>query len=178
MRLSSLPILSLTILTLGVTGCRPTPYEVATVVQWKSTKPDGRRCYHRCRSMWHGCRSQCGGSTHVSLGVGFGGGAMGVGRSSGSSGCRHHCEGARIDCLRGCDGLEEHVMHVRYCPDGPGRCEAVNPDSPTMRLAEYCRGADGRLQPCGAPPPPPPRGSTPPTGSPPPVPTGSPPGTP
>jgi hypothetical protein len=133
--------------TLGLClGCRPAPFAVATVVSWRPTKAEGRRCYHGCQSDWHACAASCGGgSTTVVVGVG----PVAFGQTRSSAGCRHHCRHARTDCLRSCEGLEERVTEVRFCPHGPGHCEEPDPRSPKLQLPLYCRDRDGRLHPCG-----------------------------
>lgn len=126
-------------------GCRPRPFAVATIISYNPTKPEGRRCYHHCQSSWHHCAASCGSSsTSVVIGVG----PVAFGSSSSPEGCRHHCGRARTDCLRGCDGLEEVVTQVRFCPDSPSACEEPDPRSPKLQLPLYCQGADGQLHPC------------------------------
>jgi len=148
-------ILSACVLALvAFAGCRPHPYAVTTVVRWIPKSDDGRRCYLDCRSRWHACRSHCGGSTSVAIGMGFGGSSVAVGQTSGARGCHHHCQLAWSDCLRSCRDLQRTATRVRFCPPGPGRCQPTDPGDPAMTLPEYCRGPGGYLRPCAPPPPP------------------------
>jgi hypothetical protein len=126
-------------------GCRPVPYAVATIVSFKARDADGTQCYQRCQEGWHACAAECHGpSTSVVIGVG----PIAVGSHRSPASCRHHCRGYRTDCLRGCPGVQEQAVDVRYCPDGPGRCEEPDPHSPKLALPLYCHGPDGQLRPC------------------------------
>ena len=131
-------------LALGA-GCRPMPYAVATIVSFTARDAEGKQCYRQCQEGWHGCAAQCRGpSTSVVIGVG----PIAVGSHRSPATCRRECRAYRTDCLRGCPGIEERSLDVRYCPDEAGQCEEPDPSSPKLDLPLYCRGPDGRLHPC------------------------------